>query len=791
MHAVLRWLFLLVGCFLLALPSASHTAVAQNGAQLNNSNDSSSQKVVRVVRFSGNRSVRTSELRALVRTDNNREFLGIPRFTPWYFLHRAIGIGESPAFLDREMVASDRERVELFYENLGFFEVQVDTSIIEFQPNRVEVSFIIEEGPRSRLNTISYSGLPDFEDDGVIDRFYSESLYRGSMANDSTFQVNRPYSTQELREEQTRIINFLKNRGYASVQRDSVQALLKPSDGGPNQFDVLYSITPGSFYTFGDVFITLKGPEGNEGYDDSLRVEGEPHTIPPSFIDMKSQRSAQTQFSLLTDQLRFTPGAPFNQEAYIRTVNSFQNLDMLFTNRFALNADGALVDFSRPEIPVYFDLQTVPKHSIRTEFFGMRRFGFGTGLGVNYNNNNLRGRADNLNIGVNTSLEFVGSGTLPESFDVRGSTVFQSYEVRADYTLPRLTFPFQRFDDRSWVRNSRTQYGLSYVQSNQLFFDINSDVRFNMRFVVNHNDQFTSMLDLIEMDVIDADLSNPFRQTLTNEFGENSVEFLRIEEDFRPQFSSILRYTLRSRNTDIIKRNFGHSAETAIAVGGNLPWFIDRFISGPGDVTGTLPSPFGISSNNLAYSRFLKWTGDYRRYFDVHPNNVVAFRLFAGVAQPLFDSTTIPLSRRFFAGGSNDIRGWNAFQLGPGAIATEDVTVQGGEVKLAAFSEIRQTMVQQFLNGRWIFALHADAGNIWYGPRTELLDEDGNDLLADGRFKFDSFFNQIAVGSGFGLRIDWEFLIARFDLTYRVHDLQLGWFNDGTPYFSFGIGHAF
>ncbi|MEX2456925.1 MAG: hypothetical protein WD381_06395, partial [Balneolaceae bacterium] len=61
----------------------------------------------------------------------------------------------------------------------------------------------------------------------------------------------------------------------------------------------------------------------------------------------------------------------------------------------------------------------------------------------------------------------------------------------------------------------------------------------------------------------------------------------------------------------------------------------------------------------------------------------------------------------------------------------------------------------------------------------------------EGRFYFNEFYNQIAVGSGIGLRFDFEFLVIRFDTTYRIHDLERGWFNNSNPRFSFGIGHSF
>ena len=799
----MRDFFLRLG-IIITLLTAHTLLLATAGAQTGSSgseDDSESDLVVRIVRFSGNQNVSDGTLSTLVRTDNNREFLGIPRFTPWYYLWQLIGVGESPAYLNREMVATDMERIEVYYDNLGYFETDVDTTIIEYREDRVEVSFIIDEGPRSYIESVSYTGLPEFEDPELTRRFYRNSEFAGDAIDDTTFAADEPYLLQKLRTEQTRIITFLKNNGYASVQRDSVKALAKRQQQNKNQLDILFTIQPGGYYVFGDAHIQLEGPNEQDStvFEESRTFSGPPYTEPGFSIYTKKQVSAQTRFSLLTEQLRYKPGETFDQSAYLRSVNSFQNLGMILTNRFALHETNSVPDFSRSQIPSFYELQTIPKHSIRTEFFGMRRYGFGTGFGINYNNNNLSGRADNLSLGVNTSLEYVTSGTLeeiaPRDDDGNragtGSAIFQSYELRAEYTVPRLNFPFNGLRNQPWIQSSRTRYGLTYSQSDQLFFDINSDIRFNVRYEVQHNDRFTSFFDLIEMDIIDTDPSSQFRQNLIDEFGEGSIELLRIEEDFRPQFSSIIRYTLRNRDTNIIKRNYGYSREFSLALGGNIPYAIDRFMVSPGEVEGTLPSPFGISSNALAYSRFIKASADFRRYFDISDNTVFAVRGFAGIAHPIFESEDIPLSRRFFAGGSNDIRGWNPFRLGPGELQPDEVTVPGGEIKLSVYKELRQIFLRDVFSTDWHIAWHTDAGNVWYGPKTSLEDAEGNELLDPGRFYFDEFYNQIAVGSGLGLRFDWEFLIARIDFTWRIHDLQRGWFENKTAYFSFGIGHSF
>lgn len=778
-------------------------ALSQNSS----SKSDTTAKVVRVIRFVGNENIKDNTLETLIRTQTNREFLGIPRFTPWYFIWQLTNkFGEPPALLNRSTVANDIERIEQYYQTNGYLEAEVDTNIVEFKENQVEVSFLIDENNPFHIKTIGYSGLPVIEDSTRMRRFMQSSPLTRNRLNDSTYSVKQRYSENELSNERNRIITFLKNNGYAAVQKDSISVLVKHDSTNRHQLHALFKINPGSKYTFGDVYISLAGPDDSFNYQEQDTVQREPITTGDNAIYMKKEKSAQTKFSLLTDQILFKPGAIFNNSLYIRSVNEFQNLGMLRIRQFGLSEEGSLPDYSKEQIPVMFSLQTLPKHSIHFNIFGMKRYGFGSGAGITYTNNNLFGRAENLQLSLNGSFEYVTSGTVRDiaSDSSTGSyegRFFQNFESRINYSLPRLIFPFHALDDNVFFSNGRTRYSLTFSRSNQLLFDINSDIRFNLRYEVQHNERFSSFLDLIELDLLDTDPSPQFRQALREDFGEDSFEYQRILEDFRPQVSSILRYTFRSQRTDLIQRDYGYFSEYSIAVGGNIPHLTDRFIITPDTLEGNLPPLIPGSQNSLAYSRFIKGTADYREYIPISNNAVFAYRGFIGLALPYGGSTSIPLNQRFYAGGSNDIRGWDIYSLGPGAIPLDDVTINGGEIKLLAQTEIRQQLIPDFLSADWIGAWFTDAGNIWYGPRTEFPSSGSRGmqqsasqrerLLKLGKFKFDEFYKQIAVGSGIGLRLDWEYVVARFDFAFRLHDLQRGWFKDKKLYFSFGIGHSF
>lgn len=755
--------------------------------------------VIRDVRFNGNENVKNSTMFELVRTKTNREFFGIPRITPWYFLWKLnikIGkrLGNPPVRLDRDEVGRDLERITTYYRAIGFRDVVVDSTIKFISKNKVRVIFNIEENEPYILETLTYDGLPEnIKADSLgIQKYYTSSKILKNKKNDSTFTVNQRFSNTLLTEEQQRLITHLKNNGYAEVKRDSVRAFVRPDSTDSNHLHALFLIFPGKKYKFGDIYLNLEDnvPPTNYDYHDSLKVDD-------NYVYINKETSANTKDRLLLNQLRFKPGDIFNNEAYLNTVNDFQRLNMLNIQQFGLSEDAGLPDFQGDEIPVAINMATRPRNNISMEAFGLQRFGLGLGSGISYTNNNLFKSAERLEVSANGSFEFVSEQAIDRNdltnVENEGSQFLSSFEGRVEYSVPRLNFPFAKLDNKEFFRNSRTRYSIAFASSNQLNFDINSDILLSLRYEVSHDRTRTSFLDLIELDWLEADPTDFFINSLEDQFDDedNSLELDRILEDFRSQISSLVRYTFRNVETDIVKKNRGEFEEYSVALGGNIPFLIDRFIVTPDTVESTIPGIFGISGNRLSYSQFFKATADYRRYYSINDESTFAIRGFAGFVHPYGKNTTIPLNRRFFAGGTNDIRGYAPNNLGPGDVPPADVTINGGEVKLAAFTEYRNVLFRDVFAADWIGALYTDAGNIWYGPRNNLGGGTGDATLEQGRFKFDEFFNQIAVSSGFGLRVDFQYVVMRFDFTRRIHDLQEGWFNNKNLFFTFGIGHSF
>ena len=163
-----------------------------------------------------------------------------------------------------------------------------------------------------------------------------------------------------------------------------------------------------------------------------------------------------------------------------------------------------------------------------------------------------------------------------------------------------------------------------------------------------------------------------------------------------------------------------------------------------------------------AYSEYYKFDIDLRYYYNTNDQRAsLASRLIAGIGVAYGNSSTLPYVKQFYIGGSNSVRAFGARTLGPGSykipdsLAAKSFIDQAGDIKLEANTEYRFPIIS-ILKG----ALFVDAGNIW------LLQEDPG--RPGSKFSGKTFLDEIAVGTGFGLRLDLSFFILRFDLAFPL-----------------------
>ncbi|MFN9116362.1 MAG: BamA/TamA family outer membrane protein [Bacteroidota bacterium] len=170
----------------------------------------------------------------------------------------------------------------------------------------------------------------------------------------------------------------------------------------------------------------------------------------------------------------------------------------------------------------------------------------------------------------------------------------------------------------------------------------------------------------------------------------------------------------------------------------------------------------------VAYSQYLKTELEYIKHWDLRQKRVVAFRSFIGLAVPYGNSESVPFSRSYFSGGSNDNRAWQSYSLGPGRTSARR-DFNEANFKIAVSAEFRFNFFEKF-NG----ALFIDTGNIW-----NVFDNIENE---EAVFSGLQSLQDTAVGSGFGLRYDLSFFVIRIDFGFKTYNpsetSNQKWFRD-------------
>ena len=188
---------------------------------------------------------------------------------------------------------------------------------------------------------------------------------------------------------------------------------------------------------------------------------------------------------------------------------------------------------------------------------------------------------------------------------------------------------------------------------------------------------------------------------------------------------------------------------------------------------------------NTPIAQYIKTDLEYKKFWQLSRENILAFKTFLGIAYPYNNSNSIPFSRSYFIGGPNDLRAWRIYDLGPGSTKT-GLEYNVGNLKFLSSFEYRFKILNSIKG-----AFFVDAGNIWDISNSNVLN-------SEAKFSGIESLKDIAIGSGFGIRYDLSFILLRLDLGFKTYEPYLNtgnkWFNNynfKNTVYNFGISYPF
>lgn len=400
-------------------------------------------------------------------------------------------------------------------------------------------------------------------------------------------------------------------------------------------------------------------------------------------------------------------------------------------------------------------LTPMKQKSMRAEFRAVSKSNsfVGPGLEITHTNRNLLGGAELFELKVNSSYEVqVGQR-------ISGPLNSLEFGVEAGLTVPRFIFPI-KIDYSSRKYLPKTDFRLGYDLQNRVgYFRLNS---FKASAGYTWRETEAKSHQLYPMEIV-------YVQT-----GSRSLEFDAalarnpfLAQSFENQFILGSRYTYTLNNQlapDLLNQFQEKKFQThsiffsgTIQLAGNLLNMVQDIVHE--NETGAFEL-FG-----MPYSQFVRGDIDFRHYWQLDRHNKLASRLILGTGYAFGNSDVMPYVRQFSIGGSNSIRAFPARSLGPGTYYVGDELQdedsgrpifidQRADIKLEGNVELRFDIVKAFKG-----AVFVDAGNIW---------SFNEDSRPGGKFDWDDFYDEIAVGTGLGFRFDFDFFVLRFDIAFPV-----------------------
>ncbi|WP_367277159.1 BamA/TamA family outer membrane protein [Flavobacterium sp.] len=695
--------------------------------------------------------------------------------------------GEAPVLFDSTSTKKSLRRLESYYYNKGYFNVKANYNRDTTALKKVAVKYSIDLKSPYIIDSLKTT----------IETPALDSLYQKRKSN-SLIKPKAQYNTEDFNNERNRITTHFRNNGAYLFQQNYITYKLDTIDTN-KKINVKLIIKD---YSYRENDTSKTAPF--KLYKISKVAIYTDHTTNKNDIKVKDSVEYKDFVLYSENKLKYRPKS-ITDAVFISKGNYYSDISNELTTRYLSN----LKVFNYPTIQYKVDPKD--ENSLLANIFLTPRKKYTFGASVDFTHSNIQ----DFGISGNTSMLIRNVFNGAETFEIgfRGNvgasrdnanpnnTFFNISEIGIDAKLnfPRIFFPYntEKIIAKSMIpstsisvgfakqRNigldkqnftSSFSYNWTPTRSSTFRFDI-----LNIQFVKNVNienyfniyQSSYNVLNLLannystNLNYFDDNnnliiglgtngfVNDALNGSLTSTIPANDLKTIRSLEERRKRltennliFATSLSYS-KTTNKGINDNSF-YSYKTKIESAGNLLSILAR-------ASKQLKNQSGANTFfEVEYSQYLKGEFEFIKHWNFGAKKVVAIRSFSGIAVPYGNSKSVPFSRSYFSGGSNDNRAWQPYSLGPGSSGAIN-DFNEANMKLAFSAELRYNLF-----GKFNSAIFTDIGNIW----------NVFDNVTDEAYKFKGFqsMKELAVGTGVGLRYDQGLFVVRFDLGFKTYN---------------------
>ena len=668
--------------------------------------------------------------------------------------------GEAPVLLDSSLVRRTTEQLRNYAFKEGWFAAEVSDTIRHtrrkwpfggwghrpYRKPKANVEYIVKAGRPWTICTMSHR----VDDPSIAD------FLREDSAN-CLLKPGDRFDGDVVDAERARITKEMKILGYLYFTKDMV-IFDADTSAGDHEVDLLMRLErplattqrglkgtpPGTVYYVNDVFIdaTRRSIASAELPYDTVRYDG--------FTLLYKGKRPEFRIRPVTTSVLVKPNARFNQNDADRTFRRLTNLRVFDRVDITYDTTG----LGRGNLNARLNLVPSKRQGFSVEGLGTTRGGFlGTSINFNYKHKNVFRTMTSLQASLTMGLETQQGLSTQTSSDDAGASIgkealFNTVEIGPEIKIGfpmRLgsaksggtkavvngLFNYQRRPDYTRTLGKVSggfEGSSSWVHSWGVY-----PVEVNLIRIQDRSADFDALIDST-LDIV-----------LTNSYSDHMIVGMRGHWTWNTQAGPEVR-----RHNNFL-RITGDLAGTVVGPLLPVQWFAD-------DATDAETGERYHEIGGIRYAQYAKIDVDYRHLVKLHDKSSIVFRGCVGAAKPFGNRTVMPFETSFFSGGANGMRAWRARSLGPGSYPSFTNNFDRiGEMRLEGNVEYRFKLFG-YLEG----ALFTDVGNIWF-----LQD---NPAKPGGEFKTETFLSEIAVGTGLGARLNFDFFLVRFDLGLKTKD---------------------
>ena len=620
-------------------------------------------------------------------------------------------LGEPPVIYDSAMSQKTRLNIQNAVRNMGYLNAEVDLVEV-MKGNRIGVRYYVQPYQRYKVNEI----LQDIQDTAVAQQLKQDGYV-------SLLEDNMPFDLNVLESERNRLNAHLQNRGYYKFNKDFVRFEADTTIGN-HLVDLKMILQEYSTGKAGDIKPHQRYTIGDVTYN--IPVSHHKPFVRPKVIASANE---------------LVGGNLYREQDLQSSYSRLNRLGAVQSSRVSLSANAE----DSTKLDALISVTPSKRNSFNVELEGTNSAGdLGVAVAFSYQNRNLFRGSELLSIKARGAFEAIKG--------LRGYSDqnFIEYSFESGITFPDFICPFLR---QSFRKRSLATSELSFM------FDSQDRPEFHRRVLTTSwrykwtraARRMQHRIDLLDINYVFMPwISDTFKEIyLDNPESRNAILRYNYENLFIVKWGYSFFYSSQSLNPN--SKNYGTNAyiiRASVETAGNLLYGISNMSKASRNEDGQ----YTLFDN--AYAQYVKGDFDFSKSFVINKANSLALHFGLGIAYPYANSTILPYEKRYFSGGANSVRGWNVRELGPGSFLGNDGKIdfinQTGDLKLDMNIEYRTHLFWKF-DG----AVFVDAGNIW--TLRDYPDQPG------GQFRFDTFWRQIAVAYGLGVRLNFNYFILRLD----------------------------